>query len=359
MSEAVAFLHALAQALSTMALYSPGHPAAKRAVENLWHAVNALLAADAHPVFLFLGTAPVYNGRALQELRDWNHSPRLAAAGVQRIEFGADVTVDALTALVDRLMARLAGDAPAAGEAPLHGVAFGPVAVEGADADPVVADSQDAEPEMQEVQLDLGDEVSAMIHILAEAAAGRVARAETDALGRVLGGLVEQLYLPQVAYSGEADRMLAEETINIALLAMASAALIGIDAAGRHRVAVAALLHDVGIARGRAQPAPERDHPRAGASFLLTSGVAGLELAAVVAHEHHWQPDGGGYPVLRAEPHRVSRLIGAAGAFIRSRSPSTAQRMSVDAALAYLADGAGTAFDAVSVAAISRAVRPA
>ena len=65
MSDAIRFLHALAQALSAISLYSPGHPAAAKALEAAWQALQVLLKRDARPTFFFLGGAPVYSGRAL------------------------------------------------------------------------------------------------------------------------------------------------------------------------------------------------------------------------------------------------------------------------------------------------------
>ncbi|MES2124691.1 MAG: hypothetical protein V4503_08370, partial [Gemmatimonadota bacterium] len=96
MSEAVRFLHAIAQALSAASLYSPGHPATRRSLDNVYDALKTLLAVDAHPVLLFLGSAPVYAGRALHELSDWPWSRRLSAIGVQRMECDDAVTSESI-----------------------------------------------------------------------------------------------------------------------------------------------------------------------------------------------------------------------------------------------------------------------
>ncbi|MGH7593765.1 MAG: hypothetical protein ACRELE_07950, partial [Gemmatimonadales bacterium] len=250
MSAAIRFLHALAQALSTMNLYSPGHPATKRGAENLWHEIQELLATDPHPVFLFLGTAPVYNGRALHELRDWQHSRRLSDAGIQRLEFDRALTLDSLGLLLDRVMVRLTAGPPAREvvETPLPGAVFGPVAVaeEEALAETIGDDSESGSAELL---VDLTDEIDTMEFIRTEATRGTVARAEAEAVVRILGRLVGEPQVPQASNSDDPERYHAVHPVNTALVAMVAATNTGVDAAGRHRIGVMALLHDIGMAR--------------------------------------------------------------------------------------------------------------
>ena len=91
----------------------------------------------------------------------------------------------------------------------------------------------------------------------------------------------------------------------------------GVDDAGRHRLGVTALLHNIGMARIPAElgnlgslteleRATVESHTVKGAELLLDSGNRGLELAATVAYEHHLRPDGSGYPLRRFRPTRVS-----------------------------------------------------
>jgi hypothetical protein len=155
MSEAIRFLHALAQALATMALYSPGHPAARRGIETAWQALTALLAREAHPAF------------------DWPWSPRLADVAVQRLDFDRTITAEVFEALLDKLQLRLSGGDDV-GEVHLLGVSYGPVVVEEAFEDVVPEES--AEPEdaaTRMVAMDLSDELDAMRYVLAEARKGR------------------------------------------------------------------------------------------------------------------------------------------------------------------------------------------
>lgn len=374
MSDAIPFLHALAQALSTNTLYTPGHPATRRTSENLWHAASALLAADPHPVLLFLGTAPVYAGRALHEMRDWQHSGRLAAVGVQRLEFDSALTPESIAQLVERLTARLAtGRATDDDARPIPGVVFGAVALKqesDATSGDAAASPTEADPTLR-VQLD--DEVDAMQFIRAEAARGVVARAEAEAVVRILAAVVGPHSLPQVDPTADADRYHLVHPVNTALLAMAASAAAGIDGSGRHRIGVVALLHDIGMAllpsevahKERltdAERAQVETHTAQGAALLLRSGGAGCELAAVVTFEHHLRPDGGGYPVRRFAPaaHWASRMVGCCAAFaaLRARRPFRAG-WPTERVVRYIETGAGTVFDAEIARLVAALVRAA
>jgi HD-GYP domain-containing protein (c-di-GMP phosphodiesterase class II) len=362
MSEAIRFLHALAQAMSTLTLYSPGHPATKRGAETLWESINALLALDERPVFLFLGTSPVYNGRALHELRDWQQSARLADVGVQRMEFDRSLTVDSVHQMLERLLQRLSsGIIPGESrETPIPGIVFGTVAVQEEEA------PETGEPEAaptvgeSEPQLDLTDELEAIRFVRSEARRGVVARAEVEAVARILGNLLDEFRLPQAIPTADPEQYHLVHPANTALLAMAAGSASGVDAAGIHRLGVMALLHDIGMARipaelgnrerlDDAERALVETHTVEGARLLLESGGRGLELAATVCFEHHLRTDGSGYPHRRFRPatHWASRLIGCCGALTALRAARPFRpAWTTDRAVLHLEEGAGTVFDA-------------
>lgn len=375
MSEAVRFLHALAQALSTMGLYSPGHPAARRALDGAWQALAALLEKDAHPVFLFLGSAPVFSGRALHELAAWPWSTRLSAAGVQRLEFDASMSVDGLALFLERVMVRFNTGLPAADEAgaPIPGVVFGTVAVQEAqqEAESGEGPALDYGDAGREVHLALAEELDAVAYIRAEAARGGVARGEADAVVRILASLLDQHPFPQVHHEADPARYPVVHAVNTTLLAMAAGS-DWLDRTGRQRLGLAALLHDIGMARlpmelalrdalTPAERAQVESHTRLGAELLLAHGGRGAELAAVVAYEHHLRPDGTGYPQrrFRPAPHWASRLVGAAAAFtaLRSQRPFR-PAWHTDRALGHLLDGGGTLFDMEAAQLVAAVVRP-
>lgn len=376
MSEAIRFLHALAQALSTTALYSPGHPAAARSIEALWQALQSLLAAEEHPTFLFLGGAPIHAGRALHELSGWPWGPRLSTAGVQRVEFERQVTPASLTEFLVRTQLRLASGIEAdAAESDLDGIRFGLVEV---------ADGEDdAEEEMVEAEqepevppepvLDLTDELAAMGWVLAEAREGRVARSEADTVVRILASQLQTHPLPQVAVPGEFTDYPAYLAINTALLAMAVSGVAGIDRRGRHVLGVAALLADIGMTR-LGEPFELRDslsaadrelmesHTTRGSRLLIDVAGRGFELAATVALEHHLRPDGNGYPTRRyaPPPHWASRLVGVCTAYSSLRAARPFRpAWTPSRAAAYLEESAGTVFDIEAARSVASLVRDA
>lgn len=379
MSEAVRFLHALAQVLATMGLYSPGHPATVRARDNAWAALEALLRIDRDPVFLFLVGAPVYAGRPLHEMADWPWTARLSAAGVQRWELHEGVTAEDFAGFLEELRIR-SGEgigAGAGGESTvIGGMRFGTVAVaeSGETAEPAAAEEHGdiAGAPSAEMAIDLDDEIEVMRYVMAEARAGRVARAEADALVRVLATAVGSGGVVHVAASGGPQSYPAMHAINTALLAMTVSQAAGIESRARHRIGVAGLLHDIGMTRlpeefsaGTALATEDRGrmerHTVLGAAMLL-SGPAGLELAAAAALEHHLRPDGTGYPARRFPfaPHWVSRLIGVASAYAALRSPRPYRgAWSVARVCAHLEEGMGTMFDAEAAKAVVSIVRPA
>ncbi len=361
MSEAIRFLHALAQALATMSLYSPGHPAARRSVDGAWQVLSALLALDAHPAFLFLGGAPVYGGRALHELADWPWSGRLAEVAVQRLDVDRGLTAETFEALLDNLQTRLMGGDDR-GEVHLIGASFGPVVVEAATAEDGGEPEEEDADQGKMVFIDLTDEVEAMRHVFAEAKAGRVARPEVDAVARLLVGALKGHVFPMAESPDGASPAL--QAVNTALVTIAAGARAGLEDEDLHRLAVAALWHDIGVARlpfdlatksslTAAERAIVETHTTRGATLLLEEGGQALALASIVACEHHLRPDGTGYPTRRFghAAHWVSSLVGVAAAYVAVRAdrPYRAQ-WSPERSLRYIESGAGTVFDSDAAA---------
>ena len=372
MSEAIRFLHALAQALAAASLYSPGHPATRRSVDALFQGLVNLLTVDPHPVLLFLGGPPVYAGRALHELRDWPWSKRFSAAGVQRIECDISATQESVVELVALLLERFAaGSEVGSGVVAIPGIVFGTVTIL-EDAGPEPSEQPAAagivEPEL-DLDLDLTEELEAMGWILAEASRGRVARAEAEAVVRILGRLLEQYEVPQVAPGRDTAKYPVFHAINTALLAMA-AATPWVDRLGQHRLGVAALLHDIGMARlptelnnretlTSAERIIVERHTSLGAELLLDAGGPGFELAAAVAYEHHLRPDDSGYPSrrFRPAPHWVSRLVSAASTYVSLRSPRPFRpRWTASRALSFIEDGAGKVFDGEAASMVAKVI---
>lgn len=374
MNEAIRFLHALAHALATMGLYSPGHPAAERALDAAAQALAALLESAPTATFMLLGGAPIYQGRALHELEAWPWSARLAAAGVQRLEIDRQASGASLAELLRQIDRRMTAEPDLAQSGgPIDGIRYGVVEVRaGSDAAGTGdADAPSSRDVAAEQLLAADDEMAAVEYIHAEARADRLAGSEIDVVIRLLAAQVDRLGVPQLQPAASPDSYPQYLAINTALLAMAAAERAGIDRRGRHRLGVAALTADIGMMRLDELDA-RRDHldpdsrmlieahVSRGAEFLLRCGGRGYELAATVAFEHHLRPDGSGYPARRfaSESHWASRLIAACLAVgaLRVERPFRPAWTSTRV-VGYLEEGAGTVFDGESARAVAALLR--
>jgi HD-GYP domain-containing protein (c-di-GMP phosphodiesterase class II) len=173
--------------------------------------------------------------------------------------------------------------------------------------------------------------------------------------------------LPQLALPSMSDYP-SVHAVNAALLAIAVAEENGYPAAALQPIALAALLHDIGMAflpadlltKAEQLDAPERKlmmtHPVLGARAIIASG-APLELAAVVAAEHHLRIDDTGYPKLTypRPPHPVSRLVQVCDTFhaLRSARPFR-EAWPHEVVLSFLQQRAGFEFDPEPVSALVR-----
>ena len=89
-------------------------------------------------------------------------------------------------------------------------------------------------------------------------------------------------------------------------------------------------------------------HAQIGADLLGTSDKRSLQLGAIIAHQHHERWDGKGYPqgLVGEQIHMAGRIVALADvldALASHRCYKTA--WALDAALAYVAEQAGTQFD--------------
>lgn len=164
--------------------------------------------------------------------------------------------------------------------------------------------------------------------------------------------------LPQLPLRRMAEYV-AVHAINVSLLAMALAESAGVDHRGVREIGLAGLLHDVGMTRVPVELIAKADqltdaerelverHPTEGARIIVEADTA-LELAAVVAYEHHLRPDRGGYPKLRyrRKPHYASRLVQLCDVYHALRSPRPhRQAWPSDLTFAFINERAGAEFD--------------
>jgi putative nucleotidyltransferase with HDIG domain len=329
MSSPVRFLTSLAQTLSKMGLYAPGHPARERAVDEAFGQLQRLSEDEATLRFSFLDSDVIYNTHTLRELRDWEWSGRLAGAGIQRLEFANSVSredfEDFLVVAMTRLGLGSAEEvvtADARIERP-SGVRFGLLSVRGSSA--VETYDPSLVPASTDGPYSLAEEIEAIQWMHNEVLQGHdVEAGEADAVVRSLALAMhanQGLKIPLLQLT-QYDQYTTTHSLNVSVLAMALGERLGLARSEVRAVGVSGLLHDLGKVRvppeilskpGRLTEQEwdvMRRHPEDGARLILSNGAI-PELAAVVAFEHHIMLDGGGYP-HRHKPrdcHAVSKIV--------------------------------------------------
>lgn len=184
---------------------------------------------------------------------------------------------------------------------------------------------------------------------------------EAEAVAYSLHRVVDRLGLaplPQVPLP-DMTEYVAVHAVNTSLLAMGLAQYLGLPHSDIRDVGIAALLHDLGMVMvpiellskpDQLEPA-ERDlikmHPLTGAT-LIVQAEASLQLAAVVAYEHHLRLDGSGYPQLRypRKAHYATRLVQLCDVYHALSSPRPfRQPWPQEIILSFINSRAGAEFD--------------
>jgi putative nucleotidyltransferase with HDIG domain len=342
-----------------MALYREGHPAVEHAIDSAWQDLGRLLAVRPHAVFTFLGETVLLGDVPVPDFRGCEWSERLSAAGIQRVQFDAPFTGAQLSAFLSDLLTRLAGHEPGStstSNASSHGVRYGAVGLRG--------DAATSETPMPTATLaiSLHEEVEVARWLEEEVRSNHpIPLLEAETIVRSLSVAMhagQRVMLPLVALKGY-DEYSATHSLNVSLLAMGLAERVGLTSGEVHDYGVAALLHDIGktlvpldiLNKADRHTSTEREamnrHPADGARLILRADEQ-LDLAAVVAYEHHITANGGGYPTLRfgRTCHPASRLVHVCDVFdaLRTRRPYR-EAWSLDRAIACLREQAGTELD--------------
>ena len=357
MSDATAFLTSLAQALSTMSLYPDGHPSREGIVDIAYGHLQALQKADRRVSFSFLGDDVIFGDRPIRSLRGWDWSNRLAGAGIQRIEFETEVTRGEFEGFLSEVLAKLTLYAAAqAGQGGRGGspIKFGQVGLREMESSPQLATAT--------IALSLREEADTVQWMHEETQGGHgLPLAEAEAVVRSLAAAMhgDQAIVLPLLEMRRYDEYTTTHSLNVCVLAMGLAEWVGLGARDVRAFGVAGLLHDIGKVKiptevlnkpGRLTP-EERDimnrHPVEGAKIILTS-EENLDLAAVVAYEHHIMQNGGGYPRLDypRECHQASKLVHVCDVYdaLRTNRPYRAAWPPAKV-LAYLEERAGTEFE--------------
>ena len=366
MSEPVRFLTSFAQAVATMALYGPSHPARTRAVDASYRILRDLQVHDARPEFSFLGDEVVYGQHPLREMRDWEWAARLAAAGVQRLEFAADVTRDDFETFLEGIVSQLAlpmldgAQLRAAGSRGSGAIRFGALGIRGENRLTSFVPNVSLPPARRTYEL---TEEVATVEWMHEQVSERaqLPLLEAESVVRSLAVAMhgdQEMLLPLLSLR-EFDEYTTTHSLNVSVLTMALAEAMGMGARDVRAFGVAGLLHDLGKTRIPLEvlnkPGKLTDEERSlmqghtieGARIILESDRE-LDLAAAVAYEHHIMIDGGGYPHRRhaRKCHCASTLVHVCDVYdaLRTHRPYRVA-WETGAVLDYIERGAGTDFD--------------
>ena len=359
MATSVDFLTAFAQSLSALALYPDGHRSRERALDSVYQKLQDLLASGEDSLFSFLGDEVICGTQPLKELRGWEWSRRLSDVGVQRLQFDATVSREELEEFLDQVLARLnlkVADTTEARQMRPSGIRFGAIGIRG---------EQDApadEIATANLAFTLHEEADTMRWLHQELAnGGGLPLAEAETVVRALSVAMHgeaQMVLPLLKLR-QFDEYTTTHSINVSVLTMGLAEWLGMGAQDVRAFGVAGLLHDLGkvkipkdILNKAGKLAPEEravmnSHPVEGARLIIAT-EHDLDLAAVVAYEHHIMLNGGGYPTMRytRDCHYASKLVHVCDVYdaLRTNRPYRAAWPS-EQVLAYLEERSGSEFD--------------
>jgi putative nucleotidyltransferase with HDIG domain len=361
MSDPAGFLNSFAQALAVMTLYPDGHPSRNRSIDTAYQVLDELTEGTARPAFTFLDGEVVYGRDSLRDFKDWDWGRRLVAAGIQRLEFERKVSRDEFESFLQEILARLALSVITTSEnrqmRPL-GIRFGAVGVQGESQQQKAVPA----PALATLNISLGEEVETLRWLQHEVQShGAIPLIEAEAVVRSLSVAMhgeQRMVLPLLQLK-EFDQYTTTHSLNVAVLAMGLAESLGCTKSEVRGFGVAGLLHDIGKIRipidVLTKPGKLSDeerliinrHPADGARIIMLSDES-LDLAAVVAYEHHIMLDGGGYPAMHygRACALASRLVHVCDVFdaLRTKRPYR-DAWESERVYSYLLERAGTEFD--------------
>lgn len=371
---AARFLTAMAQALSTMVLYAEGHPARDRATGRAYDHLLRLFETDPTPRFSFVGADVILGARVLRDLGEWDWGRRLGGAGIQRLELDLGATRAEFDDFLADAHARLTMgqlDTAVARQERAQHIRIGQLGVEGraleeAGSAPVLGPTA--------AGFTFADEADAVRWMHDEVQRrGELPLMEAEAVVRSLslamrGG--QEMLIPLLQLK-DYDQYTTTHSLNVSVLAMALAEFMGLGSADVRAFGVAGLLHDIGKVRipreilNKPGKLDDRElqvmrrHPVDGAKIIIESDRR-LDLASVVAYEHHIMLNGGGYPGFRFRrpTHQASKLVHVCDVYdaLRTNRPYR-EAWESERVLAHIERGAGPDFDPEVVRAFTAMVR--
>ena len=374
MSSSGDFLTAFAQALSALSLYPDGHVSRERALDLTFEKLSDLLSEDNNPFFSFLENEVIYRNTPLREMRNWDWSARFAGIGMQRLEFTPTVTREELERFIEDTIGRLSAsffDSSETSHMGPSGIKWGEIGIRGSDGEALGAG---APIEVATLALSLGEEADAVRWLHSEVTDGRnLPLIEAEAVVRGLSVAMhgdQQAILPLLQLR-EFDEYTTTHSLNVSVLTMALAEYLGLGGQDVRAFGTAGLLHDLGKVRiplevlnkaGKLDPqerAVMNAHPVEGARIIITS-EPDLDMAAVVAYEHHIMLNGGGYPGFsyHRDCHKASKLVHVCDVYdaLRTKRPYRDAWPS-EKVLAYIEERSGAEFEGGTAHSFAQMIR--
>jgi putative nucleotidyltransferase with HDIG domain len=376
--EASKFLTSLAQALATMSLYKPGHPARERALDAAHDRLQELQARKPLAQFTFLGEEIVFDQRPLRDLKGWSWGTRFAGIGLQRLELTGPVERPDLEAFLEDAHNRLAGVPANTAEArpgrPTN-IRFGAVGLRGEGGEGERGDRVRT-PRIATASMGytLVEEMDAVDWLHGELKDGHELHLlEAESIVRSLSVAMhgDQAFVIPLLKLKRYDQYTTTHAMNVSVLAMALAEQIGLSPREVRAFGIAGLMHDLGkvmipeeILNKPGKLSDEERlvmnrHPVDGARLILET-ESQLDLAATVAYEHHIKLNGGGYPTFTytRRCHQASDMVHICDVFdaMRTNRPYRGA-WETERVLAMLEEGAGTEFDPDLVRAFVQMIR--
>ena len=373
MSDPVRFLTSLSNALSTLGLYGEAHPATRRAADVAYGELVDLQVGRPGLIFTFMQEEVLFGRDLLPELERWEWSARLAQGGIERLEISGAVSEPHFERFLGHAAAVLGlhGDARSDlwQDGP-EGIRFGRIRLDDTGREPVRTEPLP----VATLGYSLREEREAVSWVHQEVSDGNsIPLLEAYGVVRSLslamhGGQAMVVPLLQLK---EFDQYTTTHSMNVSVLTMALGEFLGMAPTAVRGFGLAGLLHDLGkvripkeiLSKPGKLTAEERAvveaHPADGARMIL-EGNEPLDLAAVVAYEHHRYHDGGGYPHVHysRDCHQASRLVHVCDVYdaLRTRRPYR-DAWSSTQALEYIHERAGAEFDPAMAAAFIEMMR--
>jgi HD-GYP domain-containing protein (c-di-GMP phosphodiesterase class II) len=362
-TDPIRFLNAFGKSLSAMALYAPTHPARAKSAQLAFEAVQELQRSQLVLQFSFLGDEVVFQNRHLRELKDWEWCERFTKAGIQRMEFVCEVIREEFDDFLYTIMAEVTPGWRDPRHTQRHegseytSIKYGAIGVRG-DADQFLTDPLP----IIGMNFPLDEEAETIGMIYGEVEAGRPLPAgeiETVVASLSVAMHGDSEILMPLLQLKEFDQYTTAHALNVSVLVMGLSEFLGLGARDTRAIGVAGLLRDVGMTKvpknivSKAGPPTDdewdviRRHPIEGARIILMSEPQ-LDVAAVVAYEHHMLPGGQGYPTphFERECHYASKLVQVCDCYDALRTRRFHRgAWTPESALRYVEDKAGTVFD--------------